>query len=385
MKITKLTTYCVAPRWAFLKIETDEGIAGWGEPVIEGKAQTVIAAVRELESHLIGKNALETERIWQQLYRGNFYRGGPILMSAIAGIDQALWDIKGKYYNAPVHSLLGGAVRDSVRMYTWVGGDEPLSPEETAGQARAAQQAGFTAIKMNACGRLDFVATRAQVEKILRRIAAVREAVGPSFDISVDFHGRVHKAMAKILLRELEQFHLFFAEEPLLPEHLHALPEITSISSVPIATGERLFTKYEFRDLLAGGCVNIVQPDISHAGGISECLRIASMAEAYDVQLALHCPLGPIALMAALHVDAVAYNALIQEQSMGIHYNKGADLLDYVCNPQAFDIEKGYAKIPAGPGLGLDINEDLVEERSRAGHAWRNPVWQYEDGSIAEW
>ncbi|MEM9423303.1 MAG: galactonate dehydratase [Spirochaetota bacterium] len=387
MKISKISTYLVAPRWCFLKIETDAGISGWGEPVLEGKAATVQTAVRELEPQLLGRNPLQIERIWQELYRGQFYRGGGIHMSAIAGIDQALWDIKGKYYGAPVYELLGGSCRDKIRAYTWIGGDMPLPPAETAQSAKAAQKAGFSAIKMNVCGPLGFVDRHQAVEKILMRVAAVREAVGNSFDIAVDFHGRVHKAMAKILLKELEPYHLLFAEEPLLPEHLHALGEVSRNSSIPLATGERLFSRYDFRPLLEAGHVNIVQPDISHAGGISECLRIAQMAEAYDVQLALHCPLGPLALMAAIHVDAVAYNTLIQEQSMGIHYNQdgGAEVLEYIRNPEVLDIRDGFFKLPELPGLGLEIHEELVIRRAQQGHNWHNPIWHYPDGSIAEW
>ena len=383
MKITAIHRYLVPPRWCFIKIETDEGLSGWGEPVVEGKAETVRCAVKELEHLLIGRNPLETERLWQTMYRGGFYRGGAVLMSAIAGIDQALWDIKGKFYNAPVHALLGGPVRDNVRMYTWIGGDMPHSAQETAYTAQEAQRRGFDAIKMNASGPLAFIDSPAAIHTIVERVAAVREATGAHFDIALDFHGRVHKAMAKRLLRKLEPYDIFFVEEPVLPEHLHALPELASATSIALATGERMFTRYEFKALLERGGVSIVQPDISHAGGISECTRIASMAEAYDVQLALHCPLGPIALAAALHVNAVAYNALIQEQSMGIHYNAGAEVLDYVRNKDALRITNGRIAVPTGAGLGIDIDEARV--LSQTPHAWRNPIWHYQDGAIAEW
>ncbi len=387
MKITAIKKYLVPPRWCFIKIETDEGLVGWGEPVIEGKAQTVSCAVGELEHVLLGQNPLHIERLWQTMYRGGFYRGGAVLMSAIAGIDQALWDIKGKYYNAPVYALLGGPVREKVRMYTWIGGDMPHSAEETAREAREAQKRGFSAIKMNASGTLAFIDTPAAVEKIIQRVAAVREAVGADFDIALDFHGRVHKAMAKRLLRALEPYGIFFVEEPLLPEHTHALAEVAGLSSIPIATGERMFTRYEFKTLLERGGVNVVQPDISHAGGISECLRIAHLAESYDVQVALHCPLGPIALASALHVNALAYNALIQEQSMGIHYNAqgGAEVLDYVQNKDALGITKGFIALPSRAGLGVEIDEEVVAERAKTPHQWRNPIWHYKDGAIAEW
>lgn len=388
MKITDITTYLVPPRWAFVKIQTDDAaLYGWGEPILEGKAATVVAAVEELKDMLRGENPLETEYLWQKMYRGNFYRGGPVLMSAISGIDQALWDIKGKYYGAPVYSLLGGPCRKKIRVYSWIGGDIPHSPEETARQAKTAQDNGFTAIKMNASAQLEYIDVHHKVDAIIARVDAVRTAVGNTFDIAVDFHGRVHKAMAAILLRELMPYNLLFVEEPVLPEHLHALPSITRGSTIPIATGERLFSRYDFRSILEDGSVHVVQPDISHAGGISECVRIASMAETYDVHLALHCPLGPIALTAALHVDAVAYNMLIQEQSMGIHYNKesGAEVLDYLNNKDVLSIKDGYIPIPTERGLGLDIDEDMVKRASQHAHAWRNPIWNSADGAIAEW
>ncbi len=387
MKITKLQTYLVPPRWLFLKVETDEGIIGWGEPVIEGKARTVQAALQEYESQLIGMNPLEIEHIWQTMYRGSFYRGGAILMSAIAGVNQALWDIKGKYVGAPVHALLGGPCRKKIRVYSWIGGDSPHSPEETAAQALEVKKHGHNAIKMNGCGKLEYIDSFRTIDTILQRVDAVRTAVGTSFDIAIDFHGRVHKSMAKILLKELEVYHPFFVEEPILPEYLHMLPEIVPVSTIPIATGERLFTKYDFRELLERGFVNIVQPDISHAGGISECVRIATLADVYDVQIALHCPLGPIALMSALHVDAAVYNMLIQEQSGGIHYNTEgkAEVVDYVKNKEVLKIENGYVAVPEGHGLGVTMNEELIEERSKTPHEWSNPIWHNLDGSVAEW
>ena len=387
MKITQIQTYLVPPRWLFLKIETDEGIVGWGEPIIEGKAKTVQVALQEFEEQLIGMNPLEIEHIWQKMYRGSFYRGGAILMSAIAGVNQALWDIKGKYLESPVHALLGGPCRKKIRVYSWIGGDSPNSPEKTAEQALEMKQRGFNAIKMNGCGKLEFIDTFHTVDNILQRVDAVRSAVGISFDIAIDFHGRVHKSMAKILLKELECYHPFFVEEPVLPEYLHMLPEIANVSTIPIATGERLFTKYEFRTLLERGCVSIVQPDISHAGGISECIRIATIADTYDVSISLHCPLGPIALASALHVDAIVYNMLIQEQSSGIHYNTEgkAEVVDYVENKDALKIENGYIIVPTGHGLGITMNENLIKERSKNPHAWSNPIWHNKDGSIAEW
>jgi galactonate dehydratase len=382
MKITKLTTYIVPPRWCFLKIETDEGITGWGEPVLEGRAHSVAAAVEELGDYLIGKDPRQIEDHWTVLYRGGFYRGGGIHMSALAGIDQALWDIKGKALGVPVHELLGGQVRDSIRVYSWIGGDRPA---ETAAHALERKEKGFTAIKMNASEEMQFVDTFDKVDQVLANVAAIREACGPHFGIGVDFHGRVHKPMAKVLIKELEQFRLMFIEEPVLSENYEALKEIALMSNTPIALGERLYSRWDFKRILQDGYVDILQPDPSHAGGITETRKIANMAEAYDVAIALHCPLGPIALAVNLQLDANCYNAFIQEQSLGIHYNQGNDLLDYIKNPEVFDYADGHVKIPQGPGLGVEVNEEYVKERAEIGHRWRNPIWRHKDGSFAEW
>jgi galactonate dehydratase len=382
MRITKFETFIVPPRWLFLKISTDEGIVGWGEPIIEGRANTVKAAVEELSEYLIGKDPLRIEDHWTVLYRGGFYRGGPILMSAISGIDQALWDIKGKYFNAPVHQLLGGPIRDSIRVYSWIGGDRP---SDIAEAAKKAKDAGFTAVKMNATEELQYIDSHKKIDEIIERVATIRQVAGDDFDIGIDFHGRVHKPMAKILAKELEPYHPMFIEEPVLPEHNEALREVAKHSNIPIATGERMFSRWNFKTILSEGYVDIIQPDLSHAGGITEVRKIAVMAEAYDVALAPHCPLGPITLAASLQIDAVSYNAFIQEQSLGIHYNQGNDLLDYLVDPSVFEYKNGYVKIPQGPGLGIDINEEYVRKMAAVGHNWKNPVWRHKDGSVAEW
>lgn len=381
MKIIDFKLYQVPPRWLFLKIITDEGIEGWGEPVIEGKASTVKTAVSELMNQLIGKDPSNIEGLWDQMYRSSFYRGGPILMSAISGIDQALWDIKGKYLNAPVHQLLGGKARDRIKVYSWVGGDRP---EDVAREAEKVAQKGFTAIKMNATEELQYLDDYSKVEAVLKRVHAIRDKLGDDFGIGIDFHGRVHKPMAKILTKELEKYHPLFIEEPVLSEHNDYLKQLAQYS-VPIATGERMYSRYDFKKLLNDGYIDVIQPDLSHAGGITECKKIISMAEAYDVAAAPHCPLGPIALAACLQVDATCHNAIIQEQSLGIHYNKSNDLLDYIKNPQVFEYAEGYVKIPEGPGLGIEMNEEYIAERSNESHNWKNPIWKHKDGSIAEW
>jgi len=382
MKISGLELFLVPPRWLFLKISTDDGLAGWGEPIVEGHARTVQAAVQEIESYLLGRDPDAIEDIWQTLYRARFYRGGPVMMSAIAGVDQALWDIKGKRYGLPVYQLLGGRVRDKIQVYSWVGGDRPT---EVAQQALDRKQAGFSAIKMNATEEMNYIETFAAVEQVIARVAAVREAVGSGFGIAVDFHGRVHKGMAKALARELDPFHLLFIEEPVLPENNEALRDIAHQTSAPIATGERMYSRWDFKRILQDGYVDIIQPDPSHAGGITETRKIATMAEAYDVAVALHCPLGPIALAVCLQLDAGLHNAFIQEQSLGIHYNAGSDLLDYLEDANVFHYQDGYVSIPTQPGLGITVNEPLVRRAAEIGHNWQNPIWRNRDGAIAEW
>ncbi|RVU15868.1 galactonate dehydratase [Streptomyces antnestii] len=382
MRITSLTTYQVPPRWCFLKIETDEGVTGWGEPVLEGRAASVAATVEELSDYLIGQDPSRIEDLWTVLYRGGFYRGGGIHMSALAGIDQALWDIKGKALGVPVHELLGGRVRDRIKVYSWIGGDRPA---ETARAARDVVDRGFSAVKMNGTEELQYLDTWDKVDRCIANVAAVREAVGPDVGIGVDFHGRVHKPMAKVLLRELEPYRLMFVEEPVLSEHVDGFAEVLRNSPIPIALGERLYSRWDFKSVLASGAVDIVQPDPSHCGGITEARKIAHMAEAYDVGLALHCPLGPVALAACLQIDAGCYNATIQEQSLGIHYNTSNDMLDYLVDPAVFTYRDGQVAIPDGPGLGIEVNEEYVAERAAEGHRWRNPVWRHADGSVAEW
>ncbi|MFD6448740.1 galactonate dehydratase [Promicromonospora sp. NPDC060204] len=382
MKITSMTTFVLPPRWLFLKIETDEGIVGWGEPVLEGRAASVAAAVEELSDYLIGKDPRRIEEHWTVLYRSGFYRGGGIHMSALAGIDQALWDIKGKALGVPVHDLLGGRLRDRIKVYSWIGGDRPA---ETAAQAKDAVERGFSAVKMNGPEELQYVDSRDKVERVVANVAAVRDAVGPNIGIGVDFHGRVHRPMARVLLDALAPYHLMFVEEPVLSEHVDGIADVLRNSTTPIALGERLYSRWDFKNVITTGVVDIIQPDLSHAGGITEVRKIAAMAEAYDIAVAPHCPLGPIALAACLQLDAVAYNAVIQEQSLGIHYNKANDLLDYIVDPGVFAYEDGSVAIPQGPGLGIEVNEDYVRERAAEGHRWRNPVWRHDDGSFAEW
>ena len=361
----------------FLKIETDEGIVGWNEPVIEGRARSVEAAVHELGEYVIGKDPARINDIWQTLYRAGFYRGGPILMSAIAGIDQALWDIKGKALGVPVYQLLGGLVRDRIKAYSWVGGDRPS--DVIAGMKKLTE-IGFDTFKLNGCEEMGLLDNSRKVDAAVA--APVREALGNDIEFGLDFHGRVNAPIAKVLIKELEPYRPLFIEEPVLAEQAEYYPLLAAQTSIPIAAGERMFSRFEFKRVLANGGLAIAQPDLSHAGEITECMKIATMAE---VTLAPHCPLGPIALASCLHVDFASYNAVLQEQSMGIHYNQGAELLDYVNNKEDFAMNDGYFYPPNKSGLGVEINEELVIERSKNTPDWRNLVWRYPDRSVAEW
>ena len=382
MNIRKIELFTVAPRWLFVKISSDDGLSGWGEPIVEGRAATVRAAVEELSDYLIGQNAGNIEDLWQVMHRGGFYRGGAVLTSAISGIEQALWDIKGKRLGVPIYELLGGAVREKVRVYAWIGGDKPADIAEAARRQRTA---GYTAVKMNATAEMNWIDSYRKIQEVADRLAALRDEVGFDLDVGIDFHGRVHRGMAKALVQALEPYRPMFFEEPVLAEHNEALRELAHHTTVPIATGERMFTRWGFKELLAQGYADIIQPDLSHAGGIWEVRKIAAMAEAYDVALATHCPRGPIALAASLQIDFCTPNAFIQEQSLGIHYNQGSDLLDYLEDPAVFQYADGFVPRLTGPGLGITINEDKVREMDAMGHRWRNPIWRNEDGSFAEW
>ncbi len=382
MKIRSIELFQVPPRWLFLKMTTESGLVGWGEPVVEGKASTVAECVREMIPSLIGKSAGNVEDVFQMLYRTGFYRGGPILTSAISGIEQAMWDIKGKFYNAPVYELLGGSVRERIEVYRWIGGDHP---RDTASAAREALAQGYRAVKMNGTDELRWVDTYDKLDAAVERVAAIRAAVGDKLRIAVDFHGRVHKTMAKVLMHKLEPYELMFVEEPVLCENEQEFLEFSRTCHIPIATGERNFTRWGFKSMLTRGGVDIIQPDVSHAGGILETRKIAAMAECFDVAVALHCPLGPIALAACMQVDFTTPNAFIQEQSANIHYNEGYDLLNYLKNPDVFRYEDGYALRPEAPGLGIEVDEDYVRKMAREGHDWHNPIWRDSDGVIAEW
>jgi galactonate dehydratase len=371
MKITKLETLFVKPRWLFLKVHTDEGIVGLGEPIVEGRAQTVAAAVHEIGRYLIGQDPRRIEHHWQAIFRGQFYRGGPILCSALSGIEQALWDITGKWLGQPVYNLLGGATRDRIRMYGWVGGETYGDYIESA---KVSVSAGFTALKVGLFGAVNIVDTLTVVEMNVQRFADLRAAVGPDVDIGIDFHGRVSPAMAVRFARALEPYYPMFIEEPVLPENVDTMVTVARSTTIPIAAGERLFTKWGFREVLEKQAAVILQPDLSHAGGILETKKIAAMAECYYAAVAPHCPLGPIALASCLQLDACIPNFLVQE-----HVTTGEGYLK-----EPFKIVDGYIELPTKPGLGIELDDDLIADKLYDG-SWETPRLWHKDGSVADW
>ena len=371
MRITELETLFVKPRWLFLKVHTDEGIVGLGEPIVEGRAQTVAAAVHEIGRYLIGKDPRRIEHHWQAIYRGQFYRGGPVLCSALSGIEQALWDITGKWLGQPVYRLLGGATRDRIRVYQGIRGQ---THDDRIEHARVSVNEGFTALKTSLSGAIRIVDTPALVESTERRFAELRKAVGTSVDIGIDFHGRCSPAMAIQLAKVLEPYRPMFIEEPVLPENVDTLVTVARSTSVPIATGERLFTKWGFREVLEKQAAVILQPDLSHAGGILECKKIAAMAECYYAAIAPHCPLGPIALAACLQLDACTPNFLVQEyHSTGEGYLK-----------EPFEIMDGHIDVPTKPGLGIELDDEALVDKLHDG-SWESPRFWHDDGSVADW
>lgn len=371
MKITKLETLYVKPRWLFLKIHTDEGIVGLGEPVVEGRSQTVAAAVHEIGRYLIGQDPRRIEHHWQAIYRGQFYRGGPVLCSALSGIEQALWDITGKWLGQPVYQLLGGATRDRILMYGHIRGEDF---GDYIKNAAVRVDEGFKVLKTGVPAPVNIIDSPAVVDTIVSRVAQLRETVGQEVQFGIDFHGRISPAMAVRLAQALEPYQPMFIEEPVLPENVDAMVTVARSTTIPIATGERLFTKWGFKDVLEKQAATILQPDLSHAGGILECKKIAAMAECYYAGVAPHCPLGPIALAACLQLDACIPNFLAQE-----HVTTGEGYLK-----EPFQIVDGYIALPDKPGLGIELDDAAIADKIYDG-SWETPRVWHEDGSVADW
>ncbi|HSI78885.1 MAG TPA: galactonate dehydratase, partial [Lunatimonas sp.] len=368
VKITRLETFLVKPRWIFLKIHTDAGVVGLGEPLLEGRALTIQTAIQEIEPYLIGKDPRQVVHHWQAIYRHAFYRGGPILTSALSGIDQALWDIKGKLLGVPVYELFGGPTRDRVRIYGRASNAEDMKKRK---------QEGYSVIKTGVAKKkpAGIVENMAFIQYAADNFASLREAGGPEMDIGIDFHGAISPQTAKLLIKELEQYQPMFIEEPCQAQNVDVMVDIARGTHLPIATGERIFTKWGFREILEKGAASILQPDICHAGGLTECRLIAGMAEAYYAAIAPHNPMGPISLACGLHLAASIPNFLVQEQvSLGDGYLK---------NPFKLQAD-GSVMIPQGPGLGVELDEDALADK--IGHDWKNPEsYDSFDGSVVDW
>ena len=383
MKITKLEVIKVKPRWMFLKMHTDTDIIGLGEPVLEGHCTSVEAVIREFEEYLIGKDPMQIEHHVQALYRGGFYRGGPLMLSAISGIEQAMWDIKGKFYNCPVYEMLGGRCRDKIRMYTHikragVAGEFPI--EEMLSIADERLKDGYTALKYSIIPPIKAVENPANIEKHIERFAKVRERIGNNVDLAIDFHGRVSPAAANVLIERLKPYSPMFIEEPCLPENVDCMVNIAHKTTVPIAAGERLFGKWQYRELVEKQAVSIIQPDICHVGGIYEGRKLAAMIEMYYGSVAPHNPLGPISLASCIQLDTCIPNFLVQEHpgnpdksDLGVGYIK-----------EPFVIKDGYIDVPTRPGLGIELDEEALKDKIYDGK-WTTPRQYYEDGSNADW
>ena len=367
LKITKLETILVKPRWLFLKVHTNAGLVGLGEPITEGRALTCAEAVKEIEPYLVGKDPRPVAKHWQAIYRHAFYRGGPILTSALSGIDQALWDIKGKALGVPVYELLGGPTRDRIRVYAHAGRPE---------QMKKLQGEGFSAFKTSVAKKRParYIETRAEIEYAAETFATLRKSMGNDVDIAIDFHGAISPATAKLLIKAYEPYQPMFIEEPCQAQNHDVMADIARGTFLPIATGERVFTKWGFREVLEKKAATVLQPDMCHAGGITEVRLIAGMAEAYYADVAPHNPLGPISLAAGVQMAASIPNFLCQEQvSLGEGYLK-----------QPFRVRDGYLDLPTGPGLGIELDENAMADK--IGHDWRNQEsYDSEDNSVVDW
>lgn len=372
MRITKLESLVVQPRWVILKIHTDEGLIGLGEPTLENRAQTIVTAIQELEPYLLGKDPTRVVHHWQAMYKHAFYRGGPVLTSALSGVEHALWDLAGKALGQPVYKLLGGPLRDRIKVYAHCRGE---TIEEMAKDARAKVAQGFLALKTVIRGERParVVETPGFVDRVVERISALRDAVGRDIDIAIDFHGAVSPQSAGLLIKALEPLQPMFFEEIVQCQNVEVMADLARKTHIPIATGERLFTKWAFRDVLEKGAASILQPDLSHVGGIFEARLIAGMAEAHYAVVAPHCPLGPISLAAGLQLDAAIPNFLAQEQ---VHLGEG-----YLKEP--FVVEDGHIALPTKPGLGIELDEEAVA--AKVGTAWRHPgLFHPDDGAAID-
>ncbi len=369
MKVTDVKTFvvdCYRTNWVFVKVYTDEGIDGVGEATLEYKEQALVGAIESIREYLVGKNPLDIEKHWHSIYRDAYWRGGAVLMSALSGVEIALWDILGKTLGVPVYRLLGGKVHDKVRIYVngWFAGAR--TPSEFGEKARVAAKRGVTALKWDPFGKAYLEISNKELSDAMECVAAVREAVGEEMDLLIEAHGRFNIATGIKIARELERFHPMWLEEPTPPDSLDALLEVKKKSPVPISAGERLYTRYSYRELFEKRCADFIQPDVSHAGGIGELRKIGAMSEAYYLGFAPHNPSGPVANAATLQMAACSPNFTILE----IMYSDVA-YRNTVSN-EALEYKDGYIAIPDKPGLGIEINEEACLKHPYRPHTLRH-------------
>lgn len=371
MRIASYKLFHIQPRYLLLRLETDGGLVGWGEPTLEGRARTVATAIGELFEVIRGEDPRRIEHLWQLMYRTGFYRGGPILCSAISGIEQALWDLRGKSLGVPAHELLGGRVRDRIRVYRGLPSD---SAEAALREMRVLRAKGVSAFKLVPWRATKAVDHPAVIDRAVEIVAALREEGGSEIDIALDGHGRLSPAMAIQLARALEPYRPMFLEEPCLPENVDAMVRVARSTPIPIATGERLFTKWAYREYIEKQAAAVFQPDLSHCGGVFEARKIAAMAEVYYAGVAPHCPLSGVSLAACVQLAACTPNFLIQE-----FVTLGDEAL-----VEPFVIEDGHIAIPCKPGLGIEVDEAKLAANAFDG-AWQTPMLWHDDGAVADW
>lgn len=373
MKVTDVKAFvvdCFRTNWVFVKIYTDEGITGVGEGTLEYKEKAFLGALEHIKEYLVGQDPRDIEKHWHHIYRDAYWRGGPVLMSALSAVECALWDILGKSLNVPVYQLLGGKYHDKVRIYVngWFAGAK--EPEEFAEKARIAVQRGVTAMKWDPFGKSYLQISNADLDKALRNVAAVREAVGNSVDLLIEGHGRFDVPTGIKIAKELEQFKPMFFEEPVPPDNIDALKAVRDKSPVAISAGERLYSRWDYRKLFDVRAADYIQPDISHAGGISELKKIAAEAESRYIPFAPHNPSGPVANAATLQLAASCPNFCILE----IMYSD-VDWRKDVTN-ESLEYKDGYITIPDKPGLGIEINEEECEKHPYQPHTLRHYTGQ---------
>ncbi|RLT41765.1 MAG: galactonate dehydratase [Chloroflexi bacterium] len=379
MKITRIDQFFPRPRTRLVKITTDNGLVGWGETTLEGKPKSVHAAVEELADYLIGKDPLRIEHHWQHIYRSAFFKGGNVLMTALSGIDQALWDIAGKYYDAPAYALMGGPVRDRIRVYAHWGIRDMTDEGLAASKARLEhlQKSGYTAYKSGPGGKWRAHEPPAVIDAFVEQAYLMREWVGPEVELCFDFHGKMTPGLAIEICHELKGMRPMFVEEPVPQENVDALKQVSDHVPFPIATGERLLSRWEFRQVFEKQAVSYIQPDGSHVGGISELKRVANMAEVYYMHIMPHCAIGPVALAACMQVDAVVPNFLVQEQ---VDFSLGAGLVE-----EDWKVVNGYIELPTAPGLGFAINRAEAEQNREYAEELGGEYFYAQDGSVADW